>query len=145
MTEKSKRVHKRVWSLWDNIKDMAHDLNVGVKELMDAKYSGEIPAEQHDGKIITKSLDTGRPLKVEELRAYRLRDRQDSTDRRQKIADFYTAMGGVALVSKKTGLSANSLYLAKSRGEFSRPSKYELMKLASSKGYELEEDLFSKG
>lgn len=131
--------------MWDNIKDMAHDLNIGVKELIDLKYAKEIPGPDHYSTIITKSMESGRPLKREELDAYRVRDRQEPTDRKEAIAAFYEAMGGVKAICQNTNISANALYLAKSRGVFSMNSKYELMKLAEAKGYDLDEKLFSKG
>jgi len=139
-----KDTHKIVWSLWPDIQLMARDLNESPAALVEAKYAEDIPNARHDRTIIQRAIFQNVKLNYDDLakqRDHKVRALAVD-DRQQIIQDFLDKAGGVDVVALFTGMSENSLYIAKSRGRLPQKKKYELKMLAQKVPFDLVDDLF---
>jgi hypothetical protein len=124
---------------------MAVDLDESPVVLARAREAGDIPPPRHDQVIIARGIFMNRhvtPAAMEKHRNWRS-IQIAKAGRSETIGKFYDAVGGIEVVSLKTGLSKNSLHVCKSRGVLSRRWKYELMQLAAEFEVPLADDIFS--
>lgn len=136
----------RVYALWDSIRDMAADLDESPMRLIEAREAGRLPDPRHDRTILLMAGSNGKTLRQDDLDRMRAKpmDPSQRKARSASIRDWFTQVGGVDVVARVAGCTANSLNIAAHRGSLPRSHMFPLMQFAKQRGVPLDEALFQR-
>lgn len=144
MSRDMNTLQKRLFGMWDDIADMASDLDESVNVLRRQRDRGELPDPRHDDRIIMMAKALGKKITRAALTAARSARPEVTKDmNRLIIGRFYEAAGGIQELARLTGSSPNLLSVNKSRGWISKGFMYDYKKLAEEIGFDLPDSVFT--
>ncbi|WP_288927197.1 hypothetical protein [uncultured Maritimibacter sp.] len=136
---------QKVYNLWPSALDMAQDLpGVSVRDIIAARNNNRLLDEKYDRIILQKAMFEGvylRQFHLDKVRSM-LAAQPTVDERKQKIADFYEAMGGNAIIAQHARCDEVTTRIWKSRARLPASKKYELMELSKARGFDLDAGLF---
>jgi hypothetical protein len=138
------RTPEQIYKLWNNIGDMAKDLDCSVFDLIEARNLSRLPERRHDPMILMRALHKGVRLSPERLEGIRDMERVERwrVKRRGAIADLYHKSGGPAVFLRTTGYSAEQMKIWRKRGRFPVAQRKRLEEFFDSRGLEVPSALF---